>query len=859
MPDRPEVTAAEIARLAGVGRAAVSNWRRRHPDFPKPAGGTEASPTFRLDQVEQWLRDQGKLAELPLLERVWRQLETLRDPAGPAAAPLVTAGAVLLLLHRDPAARTDLAEQPDTRLATALPKALRRTATATLGPDAPTTLDLPLIAGATHLDLARLLARLTTDTDPATAYEHLLTRHAEANPRLQPPLPTDTAALLAALAEPGPVPAASAESGAAPAVPGPAPAAFAEHGRAPAALAESGSAPAALAEPGAAPAEPGRVPAASAEAGSASAALAGPGSVPADSAESGLAPAAFAEPGRAPAALAEPGSTPADSAESGRAPAAVAEPGAASAVPGRVPAVLAESGPVPAASGESGRASVALAEPGPVSADPAGVGRVLLDPACGTGGLLLAADAVGGRLGQEADPALAGVALLRLALAAPADAPGPLPLDVRPGDALRADAFPGRTADAVLCRPPYNERDWGHDQLQYDSRWPGRLVPPRGESELAWVLHCLAHTRPGGTAVLLLPPTVASRRAGRRVRAELVRSGALRAVAALPAGAAPPYGVPLHVWVLRGPEPGDEFRHVLLLDAAADGGTDRAALHDTVLTAWREFDAAARTGAPLPADRPGRARAVPALDLLDDETDLTPARHLPAAPAGAAPDLLAGLRERLGAELARLADLDTALPAVTAAADPAPPQVSIGELARSGALQVHSSGQGAPARPGGRTPLITDQDLQTGAPPGAATDADQDTLTVRHGDVLVPVLGGEGARAVHPGSPYAGAALGPRLHLLRPDPELLDPDFLAGQLRATGAGRRASSYASTTSRLDIRRVELPRVPIARQRLLGAAFRRIAAYETALAAAAAEARTLTRALTDGLASGATGPA
>ncbi|BAJ30446.1 MULTISPECIES: N-6 DNA methylase [Kitasatospora] len=688
MPDRPEVTAAEIARLAGVGRAAVSNWRRRHPDFPKPAGGTETSPTFRLDQVEQWLRDQGKLAELPLLERIWRQLETLRDPAGPAAAPLVTAGAVLLLLHRDPAARADLDREPDTRLATALPRALRRTATAALGPDAPATLDLPLIAGATHLDLARLLAELTADTGPEAAYGHLLARHAEANPRLQPPIPADTAALLAALAAP-----------------------------------------------------------------------------PADAA--------------------------------------------------------------------------------------------VLDPACGTGGVLLAAPGTE-RLGQEGDPALAGVALLRLALAAPADAPGPLPLDVRPGDALRADAFPGRAADAVLCRPPYNERDWGHDQLQYDARWPGRLVPPRGESELAWVLHCLAHTRPGGTAVLLLPPTVASRRAGRRVRAELVRSGALRAVAALPAGAAPPYGVPLHVWVLRGPEPGDEFRHVLLLDATEDGA-DRAALHDTVLTAWRAFDAAARTGGPLPADRPGRSRAVPALDLLDDETDLTPARHLPAAPAGAAPDLLTGLRARLAAELARLADLDTALPAAAPAAPdrPAPPQVSIGELARSGALRVHSSGQGAPARPGGRTPLLTDQDLQTGAPPSAATDDDEPT--VRQGDVLVPVLGGEGARAVHPGSPYLGAALGPRLHLLRPDPDLLDPDFLAGQLRATGAGRRASSYASTTSRLDIRRVELPRVPIERQRALGAAFRRIAAYEEALAAAAAEARTLTRALTDTLASGAGEPA
>src|SRR3954470_16757689 len=69
-----EVTAAGIARLAGVGRAAVSNWRRRHADFPKPVGGTETSPSFALADVESWLREQGKLAEVPLRERVWQQL-----------------------------------------------------------------------------------------------------------------------------------------------------------------------------------------------------------------------------------------------------------------------------------------------------------------------------------------------------------------------------------------------------------------------------------------------------------------------------------------------------------------------------------------------------------------------------------------------------------------------------------------------------------------------------------------------------------------------------------------------------------------------------------------------------------------
>src|SRR5215469_4668737 len=79
-----QITAAGIARLAGVGRAAVSNWRRRHPDFPRPVGGTETSPSFALTEVEDWLRRQGKLAEVPLRERVWQQLAG--HPEGPLTA-----------------------------------------------------------------------------------------------------------------------------------------------------------------------------------------------------------------------------------------------------------------------------------------------------------------------------------------------------------------------------------------------------------------------------------------------------------------------------------------------------------------------------------------------------------------------------------------------------------------------------------------------------------------------------------------------------------------------------------------------------------------------------------------------------
>lgn len=51
---------AMVAQWCGVSRDAVSNWLRRHDDFPEPAGqlcGPERSSYFwRGDQRGDWLR-----------------------------------------------------------------------------------------------------------------------------------------------------------------------------------------------------------------------------------------------------------------------------------------------------------------------------------------------------------------------------------------------------------------------------------------------------------------------------------------------------------------------------------------------------------------------------------------------------------------------------------------------------------------------------------------------------------------------------------------------------------------------------------------------------------------------------------
>src|SRR5690606_12341197 len=73
-PTNPLVTGSEIARIAGVTRAAVSNWRRRYDDFPAPAGGGAHSPLFDLAEVQAWLDKQRKGQDVTDEVQLWQVL-----------------------------------------------------------------------------------------------------------------------------------------------------------------------------------------------------------------------------------------------------------------------------------------------------------------------------------------------------------------------------------------------------------------------------------------------------------------------------------------------------------------------------------------------------------------------------------------------------------------------------------------------------------------------------------------------------------------------------------------------------------------------------------------------------------------
>jgi len=635
-PSALRVTAAEIARLAGVTRATVSNWRRRHPDFPAPTGGTDSSPAYDLGAVQAWLATRTPspgAAPLTELRTVLR--------AGPGSLMEATLAAALTTIQQaaDVVPR-DLLELPDEQLAARITGLLDQRSRE---PDwVPPSINL--------------------------SYE---TRDA---PTLR--------ALLRGMEADGP--AATLE------------------------------------------------------------------------------------------VLLDQGTT---SGGTYRTPAAVA---------GLMASLLLRSPGIPY---------------------PASV----LDPACGSGTLLAAAADLGATelLGQDISDGQATLAGARLRMLT-----GRVNVEVRVGDSIRDDAFAGRTVDAVLCAPPYGNRDWGHDDVAYDERWTHGL-PPRAEPELAWVQHCLSHLSPGRSAVLLLPPATAERASGRRIRASLVRTGALRAVIALPAGAAVPLHIGLHVWVLTRPAAsGDAPPHILFVET---GSLPVEAVGDV----WSDFATAPAAFRP----RPGTARAVPVVDLLDDAVDLSPARRVRARQGDRTPEEVAG---EAHAKVTELRDGVTRLRGLL----PGPER-----WAATGLEPRHW-----------RTATVAD--LVRGT---AVVLADEP----REGDVLLPEVIRDGAVRAHVVEHHEGTPIDPLpagQRLLRPDPARFDPWFLATFLSADENVAAAVS-GSTVVRLDVRRLRVPLVPLAEQQRLGRTFRQLAELRRAADHAAQLADETARTLTSGVTSGA----
>ena len=590
MSHDPTVNAGDIARLAGVGRAAVSNWRRRHDDFPQPIGGTANQPLFSLRQVESWLRRYGKSYQVSLGDRAWQRLKAAGDLH---LGELVAQAGALLTRAAQVAGDGDG------------PRPAAGPGGESAGHDG---------AGALDPELTDLILQLGGELGPLRAYEFLCERYLEAHSRRLSVTRDDIAGLMVRL----------------------------------------------------------------------------------------------------------------------------------------------------------------------VGTE----GATVLDPACGVGTLLLASSRAARILGQELSETSAAIAASRLRLRG-------VEATIVAGDSMRRDGFAG-------------ERAWGYEELTGDPRWEYGL-PPRGEPELAWVQHCLTHVKPGGLVAILMPPAAASRKAGRRIRANLLRAGALRAVVSLPGS---------DLWLLRRPKAGERPpSEVLILDATAD--------LSAVEPAWQAYM----------EDRCDQTVRI--IDLLADEVDMTPARHQRRDDVGRA---FAEARDRF---LAAAAVPPPDLKVLDQPLDQ--PATTLGDLIKEG-LVTASQAPPKMAADGGDIPVLTSDDLLNGGSPSGSTTMQQGLVPIKPGDVVASY---SAVRVMADG----GAVLGPHLTLYRVDGRRLDPDFLAGFLRAAG-GR----VTTGSSRFDVRRTKLPRLSLREQKAYGAAFRQLAVLEDAIRETSTLGHTLIRLGLDGLADG-----
>lgn len=685
-PSGATLTASGIARLANVGRAAVSNWRRRYADFPTPVGGTTTSPSFDAREVEEWLRRHGRLRPASTAQAAWRHIESYQ-PAPQLGDVLGIAGAYLLV--RAHAEQTGgLGDRPPTpRQLAAHLRALDPSLADLLGAVLPQRWSARLTA------LLDTVEQLGSEQGAEAAFEYLHSQY---------------------------VTSAHALSG-----------------------------------------------------------LAG--------------------------------------------------------TPDTVAEVM-----------------LALA----------GSGARTLDFTSGTGSILrMAADralrhgTVTRCHGQEINPQYAAITLLRLwfvhlrARRAGHDVEPPV---VHVGDSLLTDALPDLRAEVVVANFPFGIHDWGHDRLAYDPRWVYGL-PPRTEPELAWVQHALAHLSPRGRAVVLMPPAAASRPAGRRVRTELIRRGALRAVIALPTGLMQPAGIGLHVWVLAQPDPHQPSSgDLLVVDTAAAASRP---FTETVLAAWQAYQSDRYT------ELPGVHRAVPAIDVLDDQVDLTPQHHL--SQAGELTADPAELLPRISRFDQLLTRIRGGLPVVRPARTRplhAAPRAEVADLVRSGVISIHRAAvRSRPASGAAACVVLTPADVLSGGPAtGSAARAATDAPgpRVHAGDILILVIGPKiSARVAAP--EQIGAELGSGVKLMRVDPTRFDPWFVAGIISRSDNLRFAGRGVSTATglRVDVRRLSVPVLPLAQQQRYGQAFRQLVEFRTALERAAAAGAALVRDIGDALTVGA----
>lgn len=215
------------------------------------------------------------------------------------------------------------------------------------------------------------------------------------------------------------------------------------------------------------------------------------------------------------------------------------------------------------------------------------------------------------------------------------------------------------------------------------------------------------------------------------------------------------YALALQIWILQRPGQPHAPSHLLFVDASgfSAGQTRRETQPAEGAQAWDEVRAlinrawAAFTSGPAGvSEMSDVALAIPVVDLLDEEVDLTPSRQLlTARPPHVSRDDLAERHARLAKTIAQLTELLPAMPGPGSGQDGETRDASLDELAQTGAIFIRrASARAVDDKEGDprqriRGRVLTGRDIARATPPSDVTEVLADEVRnppIRQGDVL---------------------------------------------------------------------------------------------------------------------------
>jgi type I restriction enzyme M protein len=264
-------------------------------------------------------------------------------------------------------------------------------------------------------------------------------------------------------------------------------------------------------------------------------------------------------------------------------------------------------------------------------------GDRILDPACGSGGILAAAAqriAEPGRVdGASFEAYATDRSNLRLAMMNLAIHGVDRPV-VRASDSVALFQSRGNgLVDRVVSNPPFNQRVEDVDI----AGWPFGQ-PPESNANFAWLQVAWTRLSENGTATMIMPPRAAwSDGREAEIRRRMIASGVLFGIIALPPNLFTHTSIPVHIWMLARDKsrhlPIDDTNTVLFIDASRLGTQvprqPRALTAEDVerissrLHAWRRSPRAT-------PDEPGFSRSVAHEEILENNGSLDPRRYVDA-------------------------------------------------------------------------------------------------------------------------------------------------------------------------------------------------------------------------------------